>query len=377
MKKIFIVVNIDVFFLSHRKEIALNALKEDFDVTIVAADTGKKNEIINLGLKFINLPMSRSGKNIFQDLRSFLFLMRLYKSERPDIVHHVGLKTLLWGGLAAKITKINGVVNAVSGLGTLFSQDKKTLLSNLVIKVLRFSHKREKLFIIFQNNEDKSFFLDKKIVRFEQIQMTNGSGVDLEKYAYSEEVKNVEIKIILTARMIIEKGVFVLINAAEVLKERYKGKIKFLLCGKIDDSPQAIKKEELEYLCDGEYIQWLDFRTDIPTLLKESHIVVLPSYYREGIPKSLIEAAAIGRPIITTDSVGCKEVVIDNYNGYLVPIKDSNAIAEKIEILIQDENKRLEMGQNSRYLAESKFSIADVINKHIEIYQSLLIIKDS
>ena len=377
MKRIFIVFSIDRAFLIHRKDIALTAKKKGYDVSIVAADTGKKDEILSLGLNFINLPISRSGKNIFQDMKSFFFLMNLYRLERPDIVHHVGIKILLWGGLAAKITKINGVVNAVSGLGTLFSQEKKTLISSLFIKIFRFSNKRKNLFIIFQNNEDKSFFLNQKVVRPEQIQMTNGSGVDLDKYTYSTEIKNGKIKIIFTARMIIEKGVIILINAAEILRQKYQDKIQFLLCGNIDDSSQAIRKEELESLCDGEYIQWLDFRTDIPLLLKESHIVVFPSYYREGIPKALIEAAAIGRPIITTDYVGCKEAVIDNYNGYLVPIKDSNAIAEKIEILIQDENKRIEMGQNSRNLAESKFSIVDVINKHMEIYQLLLNIKNT
>ena len=370
------VFNVDRYFLTHRKDIAVMAKKKGYDVTIVAADTGKKEEILSLGLKFINLPISRSGKNIFQEIKSFFFLMRLYRSERPDIVHHVSIKILLWGGLAAKITKINGVVNAVSGLGTLFSSENKTILSYIIIKLFRFSHKRKKIFTIFQNNEDKSFFLEHKILQPEQIQMTNGSGVDLEEYVYSKEIRNGKIKILFTARMIVEKGVFVLIKAAEDMRDHYQGKIIFLLCGNIDDSPQAIKKEKLESLCDGEYIQWLDFRTDIPSLLKESHIVVFPSYYREGIPKALIEATAIGRPIITTNSVGCKEAVIDNYNGYLVPIKDSNALAKKIEVLIQDENKRQKMGQNSRLLAERNFSIIDVINKHMEIYQLLLGIKD-
>ena len=172
--------------------------------------------------------------------------------------------------------------------------------------------------------------------------------------------------------MIVEKGIFILTDAAMKLKGQYKDRVQFLLCGGLDDNPVAIKKDELEAVCDGDYIQWLGYRTDILNLLKDCHIVAFPSYYKEGLPKSLIEAAAIGRPIITTNSVGCKDTVIEGYNGFLIPVKDSDALADRLKVLIENKHLRWEMGKNSRRLAEKFFSIDDVVAKHLEIYEKIL-----
>ena len=294
-KRLFIVVNVDWFFLSHRKEIALAAKKEGLDVTIVTKNTGKKSEIISLGLKVIDLPMSRSGKNVLKELSTLQFLYNLYKKERPDIVHHVGSKTILWGTLAAKFAKVNGVVNAVSGLGVFFSKKNNSIASKIILKVLRYSHHQDNLVVIFQNNEDKSLYLNNHIIKHNQAFLIKGSGVNLNDYCYTLEPEGGKIKVILTARMIIEKGIFDLIDAAGILKYEYNDKVQFLLCGGIDDNPNAIKENELRAVCDCEYISWLGYRYDVLELLKSSHIVTLPSYYREGLPKSLIEAAAIER----------------------------------------------------------------------------------
>lgn len=371
MTKLFIIVNVDWFFLSHRKDIALSAQKAGYDVTIVTKDTGKKSVIEASGLKVIDLPMNRSGQNIIEEVHTCWFLYRLYRHEKPDIVHHVGLKTILWGTLAAKLAKVHGVVNAVSGLGIFFSEENKSLVSKLLPKVLRFSHHRKKLAVIFQNNEDESLFLKNGIVKEEQAFMIKGSGVDLNLYCYTPEPENRKVRVLFTARMIVEKGVFVLVDAALRLKEQYKGKVEFLLCGGLDDNPKAIKEEELKAVCDGEYIQWLGYRTDVLELLKSCHIVAFPSYYKEGLPKSLIEATAVGRPIVTTNSIGCKETVVDGYNGYLIPVKDSDTLAERLKILFEDEGLRRNMGRNSRMLAEKDFSIENVIQKHLEIYNQL------
>lgn len=371
MIKLFIVVNVDWFFLSHRKDIALSAQKAGYDVTVVTKDTGKKSIIEALGLKVIDLPMNRSGQNIIEELYTCWFLYRLYCREKPHVVHHVGLKTILWGTLAAKLANVCGVINAVSGLGIFFSEENKSLVSEFLPKVLRFSHHRKNLAVIFQNNEDKSLFLKNGIIKEDQVFMIKGSGVDLKQYCYTPEPREGKIRVLLTARMIVEKGVFVLTDAALKLKNEYKDKAEFLLCGGLDDNPKAIKEEELKVLCDGEYIQWLGYRTDIPELLKSCHIVAFPSYYKEGLPKSLIEATAVGRPIVTTNSIGCKETVLNGYNGYLIPIKDSGTLAEKLKILFEDKGLRQNMGRNSRMLAEKDFSIENVIQKHLEIYNQL------
>lgn len=372
MYNLFIVVNVDWFFLSHRKDIALTTQKSGYNVTIVTKDTGKKKDIEALGLKVIDLPMNRSGQNLLEELHTCWFLYHLYRRENPDIVHHVGLKTILWGTLAAKLANVHGIVNAVSGLGIFFSEGNRSVISKLLPKVLRFSHHRNNVAVIFQNDEDKSLFLKHQIIKESQAYKIKGSGVDLNQYNYTPEPEEGKIKVLLTARMIVEKGIFILIDSAIKLREQYQGKVQFLLCGGLDDNPMAIQESELQEVCDGKYIKWLGYRTDVLDLLKGCHIVAFPSYYKEGLPKSLIEATAIGRPIVTTNSIGCKETVIDGYNGYLIPIKDSDMLASRLSFLFENKDVRQSMGRNSRKLAEKDFSIDDVIKKHLDIYRTLV-----
>ena len=386
-KKLYIVVNVDWFFLSHRLPVALAAQKAGWDVTIVTADTGKLKDIEAAGLKTINLPMSRSGMNIIEELKTLNFLRKLYAKEKPDVVHHVGMKTILWGTLAARFAKVKGVVNAISGLGGFFAEDNTSIMAKIVPMVLRFSHDRKNLLCIFQNDEDKGLYVKNKIIKENQARYIKGSGVDLKEFSYTQEPVingngNVndnfvgKLRVILTARMIVEKGIFILTEAAEKLRSKYEDKVEFLLVGGIDDHPGAITKEQLDAVCDGKYIQWLGYRTDVKELLQSSHIVAFPSYYMEGLPKSLIEADAIGRPVITCNSVGCKEAVIDGHNGYLIPTKNVDALVEKLDILLSNAKLRQEMGRNSRAYAEANFSLDMVIEKHLEIYEELVTVSD-
>lgn len=370
--KLFIVVNVDWFFLSHRKDVALAAKEVGWDVTIVTADTGKLQDIETLGLKTINLPMSRSGMNVVQELKTLNWLRKLYKREKPDVVHHVGMKTILWGTLAARFSRVHGVVNAISGLGGFFAEDNKGLLSRIMPMVLRFSHARKNLLCIFQNDDDWGLYVKHGIIKHEQGRFIKGSGVDLNQFCYTPEPEAGKIKVMLTARMIVEKGIFLLTEAAERLRSKYEDKVEFLLVGGLDDHPGAITKEQLEAVCDGSYIQWLGYRTDILDLLKQCHIMAFPSYYMEGLPKSLIEADAIGRPIITSNSVGCKETLVDGYNGFLIQPKDVDALTAKLDLLLSDKELRIKMGKNARKYAEDYFSIEVVKERHLAIYNELL-----
>ena len=248
--KLFIVVNVDWFFLSHRLPVALAAMESGWNVTIVTADTGKLKDIEAKGLKVINLPMSRSGMNIFEELNTLNFLRKLYKRERPDVVHHVGMKTILWGTLAAKLSKVNGVVNAISGLGGFFAEDNKGILSKVMPIVLKFSHARKNLLCIFQNDDDWGLYVKHGIIKHEQGRFIKGSGVSLEDFCYTPEPKEGKLKVILTARMIVEKGIFLLTEAAERLREKYGEKAEFLLIGGLDDHPGAITKEQLDAIVD-------------------------------------------------------------------------------------------------------------------------------
>ena len=370
--KLFIVVNVDWFFLSHRKDIALRAQQTGWDVTIVTADTGKLKDIEALGLKVLNLPMSRSGMNIVEELKTLNWLRKLYRREKPDVVHHVGMKTILWGTLAAKFSRVKGVVNAISGLGGFFAEDNKGLLSKVMPMVLRFSHNRPNLLCIFQNDDDWGVYVKHGIISHEQGRFIKGSGVSLADFCYTPEPEEGKLKVILTARMIVEKGIFLLTEAAERLRSKYGEKVEFLLIGGLDDHPGAITKEQLDAVCDGKYIQWLGYRTDVRDLLKQCHIVAFPSYYMEGLPKSLIEADAIGRPIITSNSVGCKETVVDGENGFLIQPKDVDALTEKLDLLMGDKELRVKMGKAARAYAEKYFDIEVVIERHLAIYDELM-----
>lgn len=371
-KKLFMVVNVDWFFLSHRKEIALAAQKAGWEVAIVTADTGRLKEIEALGLRTVDLPMSRSGMNILQELRTLCFLWKLYRKERPDVVHHVGMKTILWGTLATRFARVRGVVNAISGLGGFFAEENKGLLARLMPKVLRFAHHRKNLLCIFQNDDDKGLYIKHGIISAGQARFIKGSGVNLNDFRYTPEPEEGKLKVVLTARMIVEKGIFVLTEAAEKLRPKYGEAVEFQLIGGLDDHPGAITEEQLQEVCDGQYIRWLGYRTDVKALLMQCHIVAFPSYYMEGLPKSLIEADAVGRPVITCNSVGCKEAVIDGYNGFLIPTRDVDALAEKLDRLLSDKMLRRQMGRNSREYAEKYFSIDSVVEKHLAIYKELI-----
>lgn len=371
-KKLFIVVNQDFFFLSHRLPIGIAAKESGYDVTIVSEDTGVSNKIREAGLKTINLPINKAGTNIKEEIKTFLFLYRLFRREKPDIVHLVGLKTILWGSLACRLARVKGMVSAVCGLGVLFDEEHaQSIMSRSILKVLRFTHRRKNTKVIFQNNDDKALFLSSKIVKEDQCAFTNGSGINLQNYDYTPEPTDGIIKVIFTARMVEDKGTMVLIDAAKKLEAEYKGQVQFLLCGGLDTNPNGITKEMLESRCDGEYIQWLGHRKDVLDLLKQSHIMAFPSWYREGLPKSVIEAEAIGRPIVTTDSVGCRDTVIDGYNGYIVPIKNSGALAFAIKRLIDDAELRQKLGRNARAFAVRQFDINDVVRVHLDVYSEL------
>lgn len=376
MPKLFIIVNQDSFFLSHRKDIALQALRKGYEVTIVANDTGQGDYIKSLGLQFVNMPINKAGLNVFDELRTFRFLYSLIRKVRPDVVHLVGMKIILWGGLAARLANVRGLVSAVSGLGVLFSPEYnrgfRKLVSSCVLQLMRFIHRDSDSYCVFHNMEDLDLFHKKRILSSDNCVRTMGSGIDLNTYTYAEEPCEGKIRVLFTARMVEDKGVLVLINAANILKDEFAGKVEFVLCGGLDTNPLAVSKESLVSLCDGEYIQWLGKRNDVHELLENSHIFAFPSYYKEGLPKSCIEAAAVGRPIITCDSVGCRDTVVDGETGYLIPIKDSVALADKLRILFKNGGLRREMGRKARIYAEKNFSLDDVVATHIHLYDSLV-----
>lgn len=371
-RKLLIVVNEDRFFLSHRKDIALQAQREGYDVRIVCKDTGHHDVITHMGLPVIELPINPTGMNLREEWRTYRFLRDLYRSEQPAIVHHVGLKNILWGGLAARTCNVPGVVNAVSGLGVLFAGSELSLVARGVLRVMRFSNHGGNVSEIFQNYADKELFLRHKVVDEQHCDFIKGSGVNLSEYACVPEPEEGKVRILFTGRMVKEKGAFTLIDAADRLRKDYGDKVEFLLCGGLTNNPSGIKQEELESRCDGTYIQWLGHRSDIQDLLQQSHIVAFPSYYREGVPRSLIEACSAGRPIVTCNSIGSRDAVEDGVTGYLIEPRNDGELADRLRKLIDNAELRRSMGAKGREKAEREFDIKIVVQHHMDIYKRLI-----
>ena len=373
MQKLFIVVNEDRFFLSHRLPIALAAKNKGYKISILAKNTSHKDEIESFGFRFVEMPINPTGMNIAEEMKTFRFLYNIYRKEKPDIVHHVGLKVILWGEIAASLANIAGRVNAFCGLGGLFNGDGHlSKIATAILCVMRLVNSGKKVRAIFQNDDDLKILTKHKVVSKEQIYKTKGSGIDLKEFNFSPLPDNDLVTIIFTGRMVKEKGVCVLIDAANLIKKDFEGKVRFLLCGRVTPNKSSVTEEYLHEHCDGKYISWLGERNDVKTLLKKSDIVVFPSYYREGIPKSLIEAAAIGRPIITCNTTGCKEVVENGVNGMLVNPRNPQELANALIKLINNPALRNSMSIASRRKAEREYSIEKVIDTHLKIYDSLL-----
>lgn len=351
------------------------ARENGWDVTLVTKDTGFRKEIEEMGFKYLELPINPTGMNLIQEMKTYRFLYSLFRKNPDSVVHLVGLKNMLWGGLASKFARSKGVLYAVSGLGTLFGENRSTMVSGAIIRLLKVAMKRKNVAVIFQNHEDEKLFKDKGITKNCFLFFIKGSGVNLSEYIPAKDKDNKVLKIIFTARMLREKGVEDLIAGAEILRKKYEGKIEFLLCGDLSENPNALTREEMESMVDGTYIKWLGHRDDIPQLLQQADIMCFPSYYREGVPKSLIEASSAGLPIITTDSVGCKDTVEHKGNGYLVTPHSPGEIAKALRKLIESPEKRRKMGYRSRKIAERDYDVEAVASKHLEIYDLLNIFK--
>ena len=369
INKILFVANVDWFFISHRLIIAEEAMKKGFEVFVACQDTGRSHEISEYGIKFINLSVSRSGTNPISELSTLIRFYEIYNNIKPDIVHHITLKPVIYGTLMSRLLKIKGVVNAVSGLGYSFTANRKGLVKKVMIQLLKIGFNRINLTIIFQNDDDKKAFEALDIISdSNRIIKIKGSGVDLTKFIHSSLPSFDVIKILLPTRMLWDKGVKELRIASEMLKEKYKDKVQIILCGLADlDNKAGVSPSYLEDWQDGSYVKWIGYQKDMVKVYQDSHIVVLPSY-REGMPKALIEACAIGRAIVTTDAVGCKECVDEGINGLKVPVYSTEELAFAIEKLILNSDLILQMGNSSRKKAVKEFDVNDVISKHLEIY---------
>jgi len=372
-RRLLLLITEDWYFWTHRLPIARAALEAGFEV-IVATRVHKHGERIKQeGLKLVPIRLRRKSRNPFSELLSILDLVRIYKKERPDIVHHVTIKPMLYGSWAAVISGVPGVVNAIAGLGHVFVTKglKATIVKRLVSLAYRSALRLKRERVIFQNPEDMDVFQSNGLVRPERSVLIRGAGVDLNEFKVYPEPAG-PATILLAGRLLWNKGVGDLREAGALLKE--KGiDCRVVLVGVPDaDSPNSVPEDVLkEWVKNGE-VEWLGRRDDMPEILAKSNLVVLPTTYGEGVPKILIEAGAAGRAIVASDVAGCREIVKPEVNGILVPPNDVPSLVEAIERLIRNPELRSQMGLRGRELVEREFSEQKVVSETLSIYEELL-----
>ncbi|MEW6551048.1 MAG: glycosyltransferase family 4 protein [Campylobacterota bacterium] len=373
MKKILFVVNVDWFFISHRLPLALEALKKGYEVHIACGITDKKEYLESLGLIVHPLNLSRSGTGIKGEIKAFVEIYKILKKIVPNITHFVTIKPVLYGGIASRFLNIHKKVFSISGLGFIFiKQGFKASIVRMLIKTMyRVALGGNNSHVIVQNPDDKAVV--NSIVKV-PITLIRGSGVDLSQYDYIEE-NNENIKVSMACRLLKDKGVFEYIEAAKIIKnlefkiENYSN-VEFELYGDIDThNPASLTLEDIQKIKKEGFVKLYGFSNDIAKVFSNSNIVVLPSY-REGLPKVLIEAAACGRAVVTTDVPGCRDAIEPNVTGLLCNVRDVKSLAEQIEKLILDKKLRISMGKEGRKLAENEFDIQKVVEKHFEIYEN-------
>lgn len=373
-KKILFLVNDLSFFVSHRLQIAESAVALGYSVFVGYGELGgcKISFLKKSNIEVIYIPMDRAGMNPFKEIKSLFLIFKSFLKIKPDIVHLVTIKPYLYGGIIARMIGVKGVVSSVSGLGTLFIDKKPHIKFILAIlyPIYKYAFNHPNQIVIFQNKDDLNEFTKKKISKFSKAIIISGSGVDLKNFVNFEEPLGIPV-VCFAARLIKDKGVFEYISAARLIK-KIGIDAKFLLAGDLDTkNPTGLKFSEVQEIKNEGLIEVLGYQNDIPDLYAKSNIICLPSY-REGLPKSLIEAAAASRAVVTTDVPGCRDAIIPCKTGILVPVKNSTKLAEAIIWLIQNPSKRVKMGKAGRELAEEKFQIQKVIENHLIIYSDLL-----
>ncbi len=372
-RRLLFVVNEAYFFISHRLSIALEAKARGLEVHVATPSSNSAEQIYEAGLIFHPILLNRSGLNPFQELRTLMSLIRLFRRIRPDIVHLVTIKPVIYGGVAARIANVPAVVSAVTGLGSIFTGRGPLwgLLKAMALMAYRLALGHRNSRVIVQNPNDSALLTQAGVIRDRSIILIRGSGVDLSLFRTSPEPTG-EPVVVLASRMLWNKGVAEFVEAAGQLK-RQGVMARFVLVGDTDlDNPTAISLKQLEDWHRSGTVEWRGHRSDMPDIFAGANLVCLPSY-REGLPKVLIEAAACNRAIVATDVPGCREIVRDGENGILVPPRDAKSLAVAMKRLIEDADLRRRMGTRGRQMVEQQFTLKKVVEETLAVYRHLLL----
>ena len=371
-QKILFFISEDWFFCSHFIERASAARDAGYEVVVVTRVNANGNNIRLADLRLIPINFERRSINPFRELWMLRTLFRIYRTERPDIVHHIAAKPIFYGTAIARFIGVKSVVNAPVGMGYAFSSSdiKAKFLRPLIKFAYRLLLNPKGSRVIFENGEDLEAFVGSGVARRSETVLIPGAGIDLIRFQPQIEPNGAPV-VVLVARMLRDKGIMEFLEAAELINSMGIA-ARFILVGDPDPgNPASIPVETLQQWNGRNGVEWWGWRDDIAGVLRQAHIVCLPSY-REGLPKSLLEAAASGLPIVTTNAIGCRDVVEDGVNGYLVPVKESAPLASALLKLINDPELRVSMGMRGRNRAESEFSSQRVISETLAVYKQLV-----
>ena len=377
--KLLFVVNEAYFFVSHRLAVAQGAVAAGFEVHVAtpgdhvwAPEDFSVEVIRELGFEFHQIPLSRRGTKPWQELATLWALFRLYRALKPDLVHHLTIKPVLYGGTVARLLGLSAV-STVTGLGQVFIAQglRAGLLRGVIKRAYRFAAGHRRCRVIVQNPDDGEVLVGSGAVPARNLTLVRGSGVSLADFPATPDPGGVPL-IVLPARLIWDKGVAEFVAAARALRDQGLA-ARFALVGDTKPSnPRAVPQAELEAWHDEGVVEWWGRRADMPAVLQSCHVVCLPSSYGEGVPKALLEAASSGRPIVASDIAGCREVVRQGENGFLVPVGDHQGLVQALGRLVEDAGLRQRLGRRSRAIAEDGLSEEEVVRQTLAIYEDVM-----
>ena len=373
--KIVLFANTDWYLYNFRLSLADRLNREGWEVVMLSPPGPFGERLQEAGYRWQPFELSPGGMRPLEEAGAVLRLRRLYRDERPRLVHHFTIKCVLYGTLASRGLDRVGVVNAVTGLGHVFTDEgpRARLIRQVVSPLYRYCLSRENVRTVFQNRSDLEELVDRGLIPPGRARVIRGSGVDCEKFAPGETGagRKAPVRVLYASRMLREKGVLELVEAARLLKGRGVD-AEFVFAGSCyPDNPSSLDEGTIGRWASEGLIRFLGHVDDMPELLASSDLVVLPSH-REGTPRILLEAAAMELPVVATDIPGCRGVVEHEVNGLLVPVRDAPALAEAIVRLVQDEDLRARFGRTGRRIVLRGFDERIVLDKTLAVYQDLL-----